>query len=191
MMMGFLDGLLARENEKQRLDELEEHLNSAKIQGKEKCVRSGYCCYKKPCIPTPDEIVSIAQHLKLDINDFINRYCVIDVMPNSKKINTYHLTLAGINTQKYAGKFLTGKQTFNQGHCVFYSEEGKFCQLHESGTKPRTGKEFDCTQLGDSFCPIDSWNENQLLSRFKIDGRKLENETDNFYDDEDDYNYDS
>jgi len=67
-----------QERYKKRFEILEKELQPSSLTGKNEYSQCGLCCYKRPCLTTPDEIKNIAAYLKLPILDLIKKYFVID-----------------------------------------------------------------------------------------------------------------
>lgn len=169
--MGWMSGIFAMGDEERRLTELEKTLGSARLKGEKKCLMCGFCCHKRTCIPTPDELEIIAKFLKMDIKDCINKYYAID----QQGPGDYYLKPVGENIKDLAGKFIPSERTFNEGQCIFLGKGNK-CQIHE--VKPKAAKNFCCWKPADETNDsTKDWKDDQLKKRFGIDGRQKESET--------------
>lgn len=163
-------GILAHMDETERLEKLEIKLGSARLKKVKHCLKCGFCCNRRPCIPTPDELIEIANFLKLDVKTCINKYFAIDI---DVKENIYFLKPVGINTKDLAGKFIPSDRTYNEGDCIFL-DKNRECKIHK--VRPKSAKECNCWEEKETkYNPTIFWKNNQLLKRFciKEDGGKL------------------
>ncbi len=170
-MSGALDFLMALELRKENytyLTQLEKELGSARIKGETYCLQCGFCCHRRTCIPTPQEIFVIADYLKMTPKDMINKYFMIDTHRDSSGV--YYLRPLGVNVTKYAGKIVPDLETYTEGKCIFLTEENN-CAIHP--VKPKAAKEVECW-TEDTSINVEEWKDNQLKKHFGIDGEELE-----------------
>lgn len=152
------------------LEKKERELQSARVTGKTECQKSGFCCYQRPAVPTPNEVREIAAYLKLTTKDFIKKYLTIDKDRNS----IYHLRFVSQDYLETAGRFLINYETFNRKPCVFLTEK-HLCQIQD--VKPKQCQEHSCWQKGLGFKAENQWENNILEIEFGIDGKEQEEET--------------
>lgn len=125
--MGFMDGWMKGEFERARLEALEKQFDTAKKLGVDECQKCGFCCHKRTCIPTPCELTEISKFLHLTAEEGINEYFCID---RANFSNIYYVKPAGINNLDYVGRFLPTDKTFNEGQCVFLTENN-LCKIYD------------------------------------------------------------
>ena len=174
-MYGLFGGFKNRDKEAE-LARLEKKLGSARLLGKTECLRCGFCCHRKPCVPTPDEIPKIAEYLHLSVQDFISKYMLVDRMPAD---SSYYLRPVGAMTRDLAGKFLPADRSFHDGPCIFLqkSDDGYLCQIHP--VKPESAKNGDCWNIWMEQHGLDflhAWEHDELKKIFGLDGDALEQE---------------
>lgn len=167
-----LDGLFATSTEVGRLEKLEIKLKSAKIKGVKHCIKCGYCCNRRSCVPTPKELTKIAKFLKLKPKKCINTYFAID---RSSFGYNYIIKPVSSNIMDLAGKFIPSSRTFNEGRCVFLSKHN-LCKIYP--VRPKSAKICKCWEEEQIEYDVNGfWEENKLKTIFGIDGEKLENES--------------
>lgn len=156
----------------EKLNILEKKLQSSRLNGAKKCSRSGFCCFKRPAIPTPDEVEQLAKHFKKSPKEFINAYCTID---QGLAGESYYPKFAGLNSKSYIGKFLISDASWEEGACIFLSEKlpsGKYdCTIYN--IKPKMCENMKCWEPPVKSTLLNEWNDNTLLTRFGIDGEQL------------------
>lgn len=149
--------------ESDRLHGLRAKLRPAEMRGAKGCVQCGYCCNVRSCIPTPDELVVIAEFLKVSTEALIDEYFVIDVGDDTN----YFLKPAGENTLEYVGEFLPASETFGEGACVFLKENK--CKIYE--VRPKSARQVECWNKDEElFDAKPSWADDQLQKRFDMNG---------------------
>jgi len=170
--MSFMEGFIKQEMEESRLDILEKKRKSAKIQGLTYCVKCGFCCMRRSCIPSPMEVGSIAKFLKLKPLECIRKYFAIDRKQFGRD---YYVKPIGVNQKDLVGKFIPSDRTFNEGACIFLTKD-KLCSIYE--VRPDTAKECECwnEDKKDGSNISEKWKDGKLLEIFGIDGGKLEEE---------------
>jgi Fe-S-cluster containining protein len=89
------------------------------------CIRCGYCCITRTCIPHPNEMPIIAKFLKLTTQELISQYMVGDELGGH-----YFLRWANIIQLDLLGKFLPLDRTYDVGQCIFYNEEKRECKIY-------------------------------------------------------------
>jgi len=144
-------------------------MGSARVKGKSECIKCGFCCIKRTCAPTPDELFIIAAFLEMSVEELINKYFAID---RRNFEDTYYLVPVGVNIQDLAGKFKPHDRTYNEGRCIFL--EGYLCRIYP--VRPREAAESMCWSEEETFHGYDTWKGNALLHRFGIDGEALAKE---------------
>jgi len=170
--LGF--GFSQQIEEQDRLEELREKLRPARLRGKKFCVKCGFCCHARTCIPTPSELKKIATFLKLTPKALIKKYYAIDRKSGDE---IYYVKPLGKNIKDLAGKFIPASRTFNEGDCVFLGKNN-LCKIYP--VRPATAKASKCwLQDKDkeniiTEQTIKKWGGNQLKKQFGIDGNKEE-----------------
>lgn len=160
-------GIIAQMEETERLERLEKVLRSARIRGEAKCVMCGYCCSKRTCIPTPNELRKIAEFLKLIPNELINKYYAIDRFSDYN----YYVKPVGENIKDLTGKFIPSERTFGEGRCIFLTENN-LCKIYP--VRPRSARKMECWNDTKTGTGAESWTNNKLKKEFGINGKKLE-----------------
>lgn len=162
-------GLLQKYKEDSRLEELEKKMKSAKIQGKRKCIRCGYCCCKRTCIPTPDELREIAKFLKMNVKEMIKKFFAIDGTSEG-----YFVKPLGENILDLGGEYIPINRTYNEGECVFLEgKKIKSCKIYP--VRPDSARTQFCWKEGvkDNDNLMSKWRGKVLEEEFGI---KVEDE---------------
>jgi Fe-S-cluster containining protein len=170
-------GFMRAAQEEQRLKILEQELASAHVLGKRHCVRCGFCCHKRTCIPTPTELRKIAKFLKMTPQALIDKYYAIDELDG-----IYHVKPLGKNIKDLAGKFIPNDRTYNEGKCVFLLKNN-VCKIYS--VRPRYARETKCWDENALVADgLKTWKRNALKREFGIDVATLVEEAGESYDDE-------
>ena len=128
--------------------------NPAVEQGLEECVGCGWCCARRTCVPTPDEIPGIAEFLGLTVEQLIAQYMVGDRMEGHE-----FLRFANTAQKDVLGEFLSSSRTFDKGDCIlFHNSSG--CAIHE--VKPADAKGAECWVDTTDISAIESWPEGKM-----------------------------
>lgn len=133
-----MSGIFRVEREYNRLEALKKQFDTAKKLGVDECQKCGFCCHKRTCIPTPCELTEISKFLSLTEEEIINEYFCID---RANFSSIYYVKPAGINNLDYVGKFLPTDKTFNEGQCVFLTENN-LCKIYD--VRPEQAKGAGC-----------------------------------------------
>lgn len=178
--MSILDGLMRMDRETHRLEELKKKLKPALDRKLNYCVKCGFCCNMRTCVPTPDELKKIAKYLKLTTKELINKFYAIDRQSFG---DIYYVKPVGENIKDLSGKFIPSNRTYNEGKCIFLDKNNN-CKIHK--VKPKIAVMLKCwlenddnynkktDELEKKKKTIDSWKPNRLKDEFGIDGEKLE-----------------
>lgn len=174
-------GYLKQYQEIQRLNALEVEMGSARIKHASSCLRCGHCCVKRSCVPSPEELKTIAGFLKMEILPCINKYFAIDTLDDE----TYFLKPLGINISDLGGKFIPSWRTFHEGACVFLEKVDKIYTCKIYPVRPRWAKLSECWKKEDQGPSPEEdlkemWGQNKLKTEFGIDSEKAVEES---YDD--------
>jgi len=118
-------GMFARVEYDTWLDRLIQERKPAHTRGLTECVRCGFCCARKTCVPTPDELPAIAEFLGIDVSTLVKKYMVGDY-------NHGHNFLRWANTAQgdVLGEFLDDARTFDKGDCLLFSA-GQGCIIND------------------------------------------------------------
>lgn len=167
--------MFQRLEEEKRIIELRKKFTTAKDARKDTCIKCGFCCHRRPCIPTPAEVRIIARYLKITPSALINEFCTIDKRNDDYDNTTYFVKPMGINQKDLAGKFIPTHRTFNEGKCIFLSDKN-LCKIHK--VKPKHARNGGC-YWPPSTDPLasDSWKGDMLIKEFGIDGKEAENKS--------------
>ena len=116
-----------------------------KLQGKraldlkkEECLKCGYCCGMRPCIPTPEELKEIAKFLKMKVNEMVEKYFVCDSYDWMNKF----IFPAKETQLDITGTFIDSDRTYDTGYCVFFDKKKKECKIYP--VRPQHARETDC-----------------------------------------------
>jgi Fe-S-cluster containining protein len=165
-MFGFMKAF----EEKERLKRLEIELGSARIKKLDYCIKCGFCCSKRTCIPTPDELVEIAKFLKVTPEILISTKFVVDRIVDIP----YFVRPVASNIIDLAGKFIPSERTWNEGTCVFLKKSE--CEIYDA--RPESAKVQICWDIKPTtYNPRKFWESNILKNKFGVDGSQLENES--------------
>jgi len=131
-------GIFMALEESTRLKLLKDKFKTAKDLGKKHCVKCGFCCYRRTCIPTPKELEVIAVFLRLSVKKTIEKYYCVDKRNFS---DIYHIKPAGINQLDLLGKYITYDRTYNEGKCIFL-DKNNLCKIYP--VRPNSAKVAKC-----------------------------------------------
>ena len=167
-MLGFLEGFMQQDMETNRLEELKKQFKTSSSLKLKKCNKCGFCCHKRACIPTPEEVKKVANFFKLSPNQLINTYYAIDRQTISNK---YYVKPIGINQKDLIGKFIPGNRTYNEGQCIFL-DRNNLCKIYL--VRPQSAKNQKCWSNERFENAIDSWGDNELKTKFGIEVSEFE-----------------
>lgn len=123
--------------------------NSAEKQGLKECQKCGLCCWQRPCSLAKEDLLPIAEFLKIGFDDLFKNYLAVDLIGH-----TYYLTPIRKEQRDLAGRFILSSRTFDiNTPCIFFDNENKNCKIHE--VKPKGAKVSGC------------WIENEKESLIK------------------------
>ncbi len=129
-------------------------MQPADFQGRQGCVRCGFCCMRKACIPTPEELVTIAGYFQMQDKQFFNVYMVVDIHQDIR-----HPRFANTKQYDVTGMLLEPLRTYDQGQCLMYSEEQRECTIY--AVQPKHAKVYQCwtdRTNKDALEALHSWN---------------------------------
>ena len=169
----FLRSQLLREAQTNRLLTLEGKLKPARIRKLKKCVRCGYCCHVRTCVPTPDELIKISRFLKKSIKETIEKYFGIDVAEG-----VYFVRPLGVNIKDLAGKFIPWERTYDEGKCIFLRKMPFKTKCKIYPVRPKQARVLKCWKEEREYNYLKSWRNDILKKRFNIDGEGLDINTD-------------
>jgi len=129
----------------------------ASVRGIEECVKCGWCCCLRTCVPRSEELERIAGFLRMSVAEMIRKYMVGDKMQGHTFLRFANTAQASIT-----GKFLSARNTYDQGECLLF-ENGVGCKIHP--VRPRDAAEMECwvKKDGEPYEAIKSWPEGKLL----------------------------
>ena len=113
--------------------------NRAVDLGKKECLRCGFCCATRPCIPTPTELLKIAEFLKIPLVGCVKKYFVVDRIGGT---SAYIIFPANSAQTDITGTFVSWRRTYDTGYCIFFDEEVKECKIHS--VRPKLAKISFC-----------------------------------------------
>jgi len=178
--MSFFSGFMRQTEEALNMQKLERKLQSARLVGADHCLKCGFCCHRRSCIPSPDEIPMIALFLKMSVDELLAKHYAVDRLGWRQP---YHVKPVGENTKEFAGSFIPSHRTFDEGKCIFLrkSRNGLFrCEIYP--VRPASARAAECWNEQDKRPTVDDtmkeWEGEKLKKIFGIDGQKLEDESD-------------
>lgn len=142
-----------------RLSSLRKKFTTAEDLNLNHCIKCGWCCHFRACIPSPTELKIIASFLKISIKQTIEKYFNIDIILNS---GIYCVKPAGINRLNKTGKLLNWKETYNEGKCVFL-DNNNLCKIYD--VRPMMAKEMKCWEKDNKT--------NKIINSLKKEWRKV------------------
>jgi Fe-S-cluster containining protein len=162
--MSIFSGLMRRFDEADRIERLEASFTTAKKAGADHCLQCGFCCHRRPCVPTPDELPAIATFLGLTVETMLKTYFCVDEYKG-----VLHVKPAGANQRDYLGEYLPAECTFNEGACIFLDDDNK-CVIHD--VKPASARNQECWHENKEFIDArESWKGGdvaRVLPGFKM-----------------------
>jgi len=128
--------------------------------GVSKCVKCGFCCYYRPCIPTPEELIEIAKFLGLSVKEAIKKHFCVDTRDDE----IFYVKPAGINQLDMLGCYIPCYRTFNEGKCVFL-DDNNLCKIYP--VRPNTAKMGKCWGEPIGRIPVEeSWKPDKLCELY-------------------------
>ena len=113
--------------------------NRAVDLGKKECLRCGFCCATRPCIPTPTELSKIAEFLEMPLVECVKKYFVVDRIGGT---SAYIIFPANDAQTDITGTFVSWRRTYDTGYCVFFDQENRECKIHS--VRPELAKMSSC-----------------------------------------------
>lgn len=133
-------------------------LNPAKDRGVGHCVRCGWCCAKRTCGVTPEEVIRISNYLGMSTFKFIRTYMVGDMTPEDQ---IPYLRFANTAQKHLVGRFLPVLDTYATGQCIMYDISKKECRIYV--VAPKEAKDYKCWQEKRNFFRAClEWKQGQL-----------------------------
>lgn len=139
-MYTIIDLIMDRERLRDWLKSESRERPCAKELKKKKCVKCGYCCAIKPCIPTPDELKKIAKFLNLPVIEAVKTFFVCD-SNESGGDNKYILPAKKSQTDILA-TFVDAARQCDTSYCIFFDEKTRDCKIYP--IRPLTAKQLKC-----------------------------------------------
>ena len=102
------------------------------------CEKCGECCKGYPCGLKPEDVHKIAEFLKMDVKDFLIKYCTIDYYCE----NTGDLYYICPKRSEDKGNFTGLYWAFSSDPCIFWDKQTKLCNIHD--VKPYGGSIANC-----------------------------------------------
>ena len=133
-------------------------------RGATECVRCGWCCARRTCVPTPEEMPAIAEHLGLSVEELVKQYMVGDCMDGHCFVR-----FANTEQQDVLGEYLSDWRTYDKGDCLLYQNGG--CAIYP--VRPRDAREQCCWAedgQGDAHDAIEQWQDGDMESFGVVDG---------------------
>ena len=153
-------GLMKKSEYHFRLKELEQELKPAPLRGEEECVMCGYCCIRRSCVPTPDEVVVIAKHLGITVEELVRQYMVSD------DGGVDYLYLRFINKKQcgIAGEYLPSGRSWNLDYCIMFDEDTRLCKIHDVKPMEASQSGSACTfaYKGSMVEPRERWKDGDI-----------------------------
>lgn len=107
--------------------------------GKQECQRCGFCCAMRPCIPTPNELRTIAEFLNMTTKECVQKYFVVDRLGGRE---TKFIFPAKESQTDITGRFIDWERTYDKDYCIFYDKEGRKCKIYP--VRPEYAKTTSC-----------------------------------------------
>jgi len=129
---------------------------TAALQGKKHCLKCGFCCLRRPCVPTPEEFKVIAAFLRLTPQELAQQYAVVD-----ERLGKYHILWANEAQTDVLGTLLSPQRTWDKGYCLFFDRKTANCRIWP--VRPLTAKVTKCwVEKSPSCDSTDSWSLEQI-----------------------------
>jgi len=141
-MSDLLETWERKESTYNMLDQLRLKLNPASLQNKTECVKCGYCCHQRACIPTPFEFLNICEFLELTPEEAFKKYFVIDYYGGLlSPIYDSTKFIFPVAKDQTPGKLLSDEETFTTGGCIFL-DNNNHCKIYK--VRPQTARQMKC-----------------------------------------------
>ncbi len=137
-MTGMMESWSLRDRYLSWMRSLESSSDRSSKNGMTACNKCGFCCARRPCVPTPDEVKIIADYLGLGIKEMVHKYFIADDLGDGTKF----IFPAKETQLDITGTFIDWRRTYDKGYCVFFNKERELCKIHE--VRPRDAKTTNC-----------------------------------------------
>jgi len=131
----------------------------ASMRGEDHCIRCGWCCFGRTCVPTPEEVEQIAAHLGMTVREMVEKYMVADSW-----CGHYFLRWANTAQTDILGSYLTADRSFDLGDCILFDKE-KGCLIYD--VLPEDARRAGClsNHSGDGRTATKSWQGEEHIRR--------------------------
>lgn len=162
-MTGWIESFALQQEEFRQTEQLSKQFKTAKDLGADHCVCCGFCCHRRSCIPTPDELLAVAEFLKMTVVDLIKTYYCVD-----ERSGVYFVKPAGANQKDLLGKYIPWRRTFNEGACIFLKDDNK-CAIWP--VRPESARGTRCwDDDGEDYWPplMQAWSNKKLAEVYPV-----------------------
>jgi hypothetical protein len=175
-------GILARLDLEVELGRWADKFQPAFKRKVEYCVKCGYCCVRRACVPSPTELIKIAEFLKITTKEALKKYFTIDRKPNE---SIYFPRPINESQTDLAGEYLPPNRSFDIDKCIFQDDEYiirpvRPRQAHQMQCWIKDQKRLDKLDEGDYQMFLE-WKNSTILIDNGFDGVKMEKEYFNRY----------
>jgi len=178
-------GFLRKLDHHFEVETLAKELQPAFKKGLEYCIKCGWCCVRRACVPSVEDMVKIALFLEITVKELISKYYIIDTLTVDNVGKVYFPRHANQKQTDLVGQFLSDERSFDLDKCIFQDDDYK-CKIYSAKTKQAMSME--CWNQGeDAVKEIDKrsekmfaeWKSSNLLIDNGFDGAKMEEEEEN------------
>lgn len=185
-------GILRKLDHVIEIEALADRLQPASKRGLTHCVQCGWCCARRTCVPSPEELIKIADYLKITVKELLHKYYVIDRSTIDNIGLVYHPRPANQSQTDLVGKFLPAERTYDVDKCIFQDDQYR-CIIYP--VRPKQAHQSECwNQSEERNKEIDklnepmflAWKNGSLLMDNGFDAVKMDKESNNHYSWDDD-----
>ena len=119
------------------------HTRAVDIE-KAECIKCGFCCLQRPCIPTPKEFEEIAKFLDITPSEALKKFFVIDALETG---GTKFVFPAKESQLDITGHYVPWRRTYDEGYCIFFDKTEKKCKIWI--VRPNTARVMECWSNSD------------------------------------------
>ena len=144
-------------------------------QEKTECVKCGFCCARRTCVPQPDELDAIAKFLECTVEELVDGYLVGDRYDGAS-----FMRFANKKQRDITGEFLPPHRSFDRDECILF-QEGEGCLIYP--VQPSEPVHFECWTNGGKGSVNGSagWKEGDLE---RLGPNMKEHQPRNFWDED-------
>lgn len=151
-------------------------LQPASSKGLNHCVKCGFCCIRKTCVPSPNELIKIADFLQITVKELLHSYYTIDITTKATEMEgIFYPRPINQSQLDLVGKFLFAERSFDVDKCIFQGKNNK-CKIYP--IRPNQAKITICWGVNDDAKKEAAKSEEDLYLKWKQSSLLIDNDID-------------